>query len=295
LRKIIDKDTKVVVQGVTGGEGRFHTSLMLKYGTRVVAGVTPGKGGQEVEGVPVYNKVEEAVSRNGANTSIIFVPAAFARSAILEAIDSGIKTIVAITDGIPQRDTIECMARARQKGDVIIVGPNCPGVIDPRIRVKVGIMPGNIFTPGTIGIASRSGTLTYEIAHYITESSMGQTICVGLGGDAIVGLDFIKLLEMFRDDPETKAVVLIGEIGGNAEELAAKYIEDTNYPKPVAAYIAGRMAPPGKRMGHAGAIVMGNAGTAESKIKAYAGAGVPVAEKPGDIPALLRQLLERNK
>ena len=293
MRSIINKDTRVVVQGITGGEGKFHTSLMLQYGTKVVAGVTPGKGGQEVAGVPVYNKVDEAVSHNGANTSIIFVPAAFARNALLESIDAGIKTIVAITDGIPQKDAIECIARARQKGDVIIVGPNCPGVIDPRIRVKVGIMPGHIFAPGTIGIASRSGTLTYEIARYITEAGMGQTVCLGIGGDAIIGLDFIKLLEMFRDDEETEAVVLIGEIGGNAEELAAQYIKNTSYPKPVAAYIAGRLAPPGKRMGHAGAIVMGNAGTAESKIKAYADAGVPVAEKPSDIAKLLKGLLKR--
>ena len=293
MGSIINKDTRVVVQGITGGEGKFHTSLMLQYGTRVVAGVTPGKGGQEVEGVPVYNTVAEAVSNNGANTSILFVPAAFAGSAIIEAIDAGIKTVVAITDGIPQKDAIECISRVNQKDDVIIVGPNCPGIIDPRIRVKVGIMPVHIFAPGSIGIASRSGTLTYEIARYITQAGMGQTTCVGMGGDAIVGLDFIKLLEMFRDDEETRAVVLIGEIGGNAEDLAAQYIKETKYPKPVAAYIAGRLAPPGKRMGHAGAIVMGNAGTAESKIKAYTDAGVPVAEKPSDIVKLLKGLLKR--
>ena len=293
MRSIVNKDTRVVVQGITGGEGKFHASLMLQYGTKVVAGVTPGKGGQEVEGVPVYNTVAEAVNNQGANTSILFVPAAFAGNAILEAIDAGIKTIVAITDGIPQKDAIECIFRAKQNNDVIVVGPNCPGVIDPRIKVKVGIMPVHIFAPGNIGIASRSGTLTYEIAWYITQAGMGQTTCVGMGGDAIVGLDFIKLLEMFREDEETSAVVLIGEIGGNAEELAAQYIRETNYPKPVAAYIAGRLAPPGKRMGHAGAIVMGSAGTAESKIKAYTEAGVPVAEKPGDIVKLLKGLLKR--
>ena len=293
MRSIINKDTRVVVQGITGGEGRFHASLMLQYGTKIVAGVTPGKGGQEIEGVPVYNTVAEAVSNDGANTSIIFVPAAFAGKALLEAIDADIKTIVAITDGIPQKDAIECMARAKQKDDVIVVGPNCPGVIDPRIGVKVGIMPRQIFAPGNIGIASRSGTLTYEIAWYITQAGMGQTTCIGMGGDAIVGLDFIKLLEMFRDDTETRAVVLIGEIGGNAEELAAQYIKETNYPKPVAAYIAGRLAPPGKRMGHAGAIVMGNAGTAKSKIQACTDAGVPVAEKPGDIVKLLNGLIKR--
>lgn len=293
MRSIINKDTRVVVQGITGGEGKFHTSLMLQYGTRVVAGVTPGKGGQKVEGVPVYNTVSEAVSNDGANTSILFVPAAFAGSAMLEAIDAGIKTVVVITDGVPQKDAIECISRVNQKDDVIIVGPNCPGVINPRIRVKVGFMPVHIFAPGSIGIASRSGTLTYEIARYITQAGMGQTTCIGMGGDAIIGLDFIKLLEMFRDDEETRVVVLIGEIGGNAEELAAQYIKETNYPKPVAAYIAGRMAPPGKRMGHAGAIIMGTAGTAESKIKAYTDAGVPVAEKPSDIVKLLSGLLKR--
>ena len=287
MGSIIDKDTRVVVQGITGGEGKFHTSLMLQYGTKVVAGVTPGKGGQEVEGVPVYNTVAEAVSNDGANTSILFVPAAFAGSAIIEAIDAGIKTVVAITDGIPQKDAIECISRVNQKDDVIIVGPNCPGIIDPRIRVKVGIMPVHIFAPGSIGIASRSGTLTYEIAWYITQAGMGQTTCIGMGGDAIVGLDFIKLLEMFRDDKETRAVMLIGEIGGNAEELAAQYIAETNYPKPVVAYIAGRLAPPGKRMGHAGAIIMGSTGTAKSKIDAFTSAGVIVAEKPSDIAKLL--------
>ncbi len=289
MRDIINKDSKVVVQGITGGEGRFHTSLMLRYGTKVVAGVTPGKGGQEVEGIPVYNTVSEAVSHHGVNASILFVPAAFARSAVLEAVDAGIKTVVVITEGIPQRDAIEFIAHANKK-DVIIVGPNCPGVIDPRIRVKVGLMPVHVFTPGSIGIVSRSGTLTYEIAWHISQSGMGQTTCIGLGGDAIVGLDFIKLLEMFRNDEETKGVVLVGEIGGNAEELAAQYIRETNYPKPVVAYIAGRLAPPGKRMGHAGAIVMGSTGSADSKIEAFTKAGVSVAEKPSDVFKLLNNL-----
>ena len=286
MRTIINEDTKVVVQGITGGEGIFHTPLMLRYGTKVVAGVTPGKGGQQVEGLPVYNTVPEAVSHHGVNTSILFVPGAFARSAVLDAIDAGIKTLVVITEGIPQRDAIEFMAHAN-KNDVVIVGPNCPGVINPGIRMKVGIMPGQIFTPGGIGIVSRSGTLTYEIAWHITQAGMGQTTCVGLGGDAIVGLDFIKLLEMFKEDEETEGVVLIGEIGGNAEELAAQYIRETNYPKPVVAYIAGRLAPQGKRMGHAGAIIMGSAGTAKSKIEAFTSARVPVAEKPSDAAKLL--------
>ena len=288
MRSIIDRDSKVVVQGITGNEGRFHTASMLDYGTRIVAGVTPGKGGQQVYSVPVYNTVFEAVSNHGADTSVLFVPAAFARAAVLEAIDAGIKTLVIITEGIPQRDAIEFIAKANKKGDVIIVGPNTPGVINPRIGVKVGIMPGHIFRPGSIGIVSRSGTLTYEIAQHISETGMGQTTCVGIGGDAIIGLDFIKLLEMFKDDEETSGVVVIGEIGGNAEELAAQYIAETNYPKPVVAYIAGRLAPPGKRMGHAGAIIMGSAGTAKSKIDALSAAGVPVAEKPSDVAKLLR-------
>lgn len=288
MRSILDRDSRVVVQGITGSEGRFHTALMLRYGTKIVAGVTPGKGGQQVDGVPVYNTVSEAVSNHGANTSILFVPAAFARGPILEAIDAGIKTLVIITEGIPQRDTMEFIAKADKKGDIIIVGPNTPGVINPRIGVLVGIMPGHIFRPGSTGIVSRSGTLTYEIAQHISQAGIGQTTCIGLGGDAIVGLDFIKLLEMFRDDEETKGVALIGEIGGNAEELAAQYIIETDYPKPVVAYIAGRLAPPGKRMGHAGAIIMGSAGTARSKIDAFSAAGVPVADKPSDIVKLLR-------
>ena len=285
---IIDKDSRVVVQGITGNEGRFHTASMLCYGTKIVAGVTPGKGGQQVEGVPVYNTVAETVTRHGVDTSVIFVPARFTRSAAIEAIDAGIKNLVVITEGIPQRDAIEFVAKAKKKGDVIIVGPNCPGAINPAHRIKVGIMPGHIFSPGSVGIASRSGTLTYEITWHISQAGMGQSTCVGLGGDPIVGLDFIKVLEMFRDDEETKGVVLIGEIGGNAEELAAQYISEVSYPKPVVAYIAGRLAPPGKRMGHAGAIIMGKTGTASSKIEAFTKAGVPVAEKPSDITKLLK-------
>jgi succinyl-CoA synthetase alpha subunit len=283
---IVGENTKVIVQGITGNEGRFHAAAMLRYGTKVVAGVTPGKGGQEMEGVPVYNTVAEAAAKHGANTSIIFVPARFTRSAVLEAIDAGLKTVVVITEGTPQKDAIEFVAKARQKG-VIIVGPNCPGVISPVRRVKVGILPDHIFRPGNIGIASRSGTLTYEIAWHISYVGQGQSTCIGLGGDAIVGLDFVTLLEMFKKDEETKGVVLIGEIGGNAEERAAQYIAETKYPKPVVAYIAGRLAPPGKRMGHAGAIIMGSAGTAKSKIEAFNKAGVPVAEKPSEIVRFL--------
>ena len=287
MTSIINKDPKVVVQGITGREGTLHTALMLRYGTRIVAGVTPGKGGQQVQNVPVYNRVFEAVNNHNADTSIIFVPAPFTRDAVLNAIDAGIKTVVVITEGIPQKDTIEFIAKANKNGDVTIVGPNTPGFISPPHSVKVGIMPAHVFKPGIVGIASRSGTLTYEIAWHVTNAGLGQSMCVGIGGDPIVGLGFTQLLEMFKDDEATKGVVLIGEIGGNAEELAAGYIKQTNYPKPVVAYIAGRLAPPEKRMGHAGAIVMGNVGTAKSKIDTFTAAGVPVAAKPSDIAKLL--------
>jgi len=283
---IIDKNSKVVVQGITGNEGRFHTASMLNYGTKIVAGVTPGKGGQEVQGIPIYNTVNEAARNHGVDTSVMFVPAAYARGAAFEAIHAGIKTLVVITELIPQKDAIDFVAEANKRG-TIIIGPNTPGIINPSSRTLIGITPGHVFSPGSVGIVSRSGTLTYEIAWHITETGMGQSTCVGIGGDPIAGLDFIRVLEMFRHDEETKGVVLIGEIGGNAEELAAQYIAETNYPKPVVAYIAGRSAPPGKRMGHAGAIIMGSAGTASSKIEAFTKAGVPVAEKPNDITLLL--------
>lgn len=285
---ILDENARVIVQGITGYEGKFHTSAMLKYGTKIVAGTSPGKAGQEVEGVPVYDKVEETVKNHGANASVIFVPARFAKDAVLESIKAGIKTITVITEGIPQKDEIEFIAEANKKG-VIIIGPNCPGIINPPDKVKIGILPGHIFKPGSVGIASRSGTLTYEIAWYITNAGMGQSTCIGMGGDPVVGLDFVKMLELFRNDGETEKVVLIGEIGGNSEEMAARYISETNYPKPVVAYIAGRLAPPGKRMGHAGAIIMGSAGTAQSKIDAFNKVGVSVAEKPSEIPGLLKK------
>ena len=284
---IIDQNTRLVVEGITGNEGRFQTLSMKSYGTNVVAGCTPGKGGQKVDSIPVYDRVVDAVSEQGANTSILFVPARFAKGAILEDIEAGIKTVVVITEGIPQVDAIEFVAKANQK-EVIIVGPNCPGLINPLNKIKVGILPNHIFKPGVVGIASRSGTLTYEIAWHITEVGAGQSTCVGIGGDPIIGLSFIRMLEIFKEDQETKCVVLIGEIGGNAEENAAKYIIDTRYPKPVVAYIAGRRAPPEKRMGHAGAIIMGGAGTAESKINAFSAAGVPVADKPSDLVKLLK-------
>jgi len=287
---IIGKDTRVIVQGITGNEGRFHTAAMLRYGTKIVAGVTPGKGGQQVEGVPVYNTVAETIKNHGANTSIIFVPARFAPGAILEAIEAGIKTLVVITELIPQKDAIEFVARASQKG-VVIVGPNTAGLINPVERALVGIMPAHIFRSGTIALISRSGTLTYEIAWHISNSGLGQSICVGIGGDAIIGLDFVTLLEMLEKDEETRGIVLIGEIGGNIEELAAQYIHERKYSKPAVAYIAGRTAPPEKRMGHAGAIISGNFGTAKSKIDTFKAVGVPVAEKPSDIPRLLKERL----
>lgn len=285
---IVNEQSRVVVQGITGREGRFHTASMLDYGTKVVAGVTPGKTGEKVEGVPVYNSVAEAVAEHDADTSILFVPARFARDAVFESIDAGIEKIVVVAEGMPQKDAIDFITNARKKGNIVVIGPNCPGVISPAHRTKVGIMPGHIFSPGRVGIVSRSGSLTYEIAWRTTCAGLGQSTCVGIGGDPVIGLDFIGVLEMFRNDEETRHVVLIGEIGGNAEELAAHYIGETNYPKPVVAYIAGRTAPAGKRMGHAGAIIMGEAGTARSKLDAFTAAKVPVAEKPSDITRLLK-------
>ncbi|RLI22856.1 succinate--CoA ligase subunit alpha [Candidatus Bathyarchaeota archaeon] len=288
---IVGKETKAIVQGITGTQGSFHTKLMLEYGTKIVAGVTPGKGGQEVHGVPVYDTVKEALEHHEADASIIFVPARFAAEAALEAIENNLKTVVIITEHIPIKDSIYIMAKAKEKGTTII-GPNTPGIITPD-ECKLGIMPSHIFKPGIIGIASRSGTLTYEIASGLTRAGLGQSTCLGLGGDPVVGLNFIDVLKMFRKDEKTEAVVLIGEIGGNLEELAANYIKETSYPKPVVAFIAGKTAPPGKRMGHAGAIIMGRAGTAQSKIEAFQKAGVEVAEKPNDVAKILLDKLKR--
>lgn len=282
---LVGSDTKAIVQGITGSQGVFHTRLMLAYGTKIVGGVTPGKAGAQVEGVPVFDTVEEAVSKTGANASIIFVPAPFARDATLENIFHGLSPIVLITEGIPIKDSIEIMAEARTRG-CVIVGPNTPGVITPS-QCKLGIMPSHVFEKGEVGLASRSGTLTYEIAASLSRAGLGQSTCLGVGGDPIVGLSFVEVLEMFRNDPETKSVALVGEIGGNAEELAAQYIKESKYPKPVAAYVAGRSAPPGKRMGHAGAIIMGRTGTAKSKLEALRAAGVKVGLKPGEIATLL--------
>ena len=289
---LVDRNTRVLVQGITGREGSFHTKLMLEYGTKIVAGVTPGKGGLKIHGVPVYDSVEEAIARHPEiNTSIIFVPAPYASDAVYEAIDAGIGLIVVITEHIPIHDTMKFVNYARIKGS-IIVGPNTPGVITPS-QAKVGIMPGHMFTPGSIGIVSRSGTLTYEIAYELTRAGFGQSTCVGIGGDPITGLSFIDVAEMFREDEQTKALVIIGEIGGDLEERFADYVVREGYEKPIVAYIAGKTAPPGRRMGHAGAIISRGRGTAQSKIEALQSAGIPVAEKPSDIPRLLAKALKR--
>jgi succinyl-CoA synthetase alpha subunit len=286
---IIGKNTRAIVQGITGTQGSFHAKLMREYGTKIVAGVTPGKGETQIHGVPVYDTVEEAIEKHSANASIIFVPASFAADAALEALENGIKTIVIITEHIPIKDAINVMTYAKD-ANATIIGPNTPGIITPG-ESKLGIMPAHIFKLGNIGMVSRSGTLTYEIAAGLTRKNLGQSTCLGLGGDPITGLNFIDALRMFEKDPQTKAIVLIGEIGGNLEELAAEYIAKGKYPKPVVAFIAGRSAPPGKRMGHAGAIVIGKAGTAESKIEKFKNAGVKVAEKPNDVPELLAKLV----
>jgi succinyl-CoA synthetase alpha subunit len=283
---LVGKGTRVLVQGITGAQGSFHTKLMLEYGTKIVAGVTPGKGGTEVQGVPVFDTAEEATDRFRANASIIFVPAPFAKDAALENIAAGFNPVVVITEGLPVKDEIQIMEVARMKGTTVI-GPNTPGIITPS-ECKLGIMPGHIFKQGKVGLVSRSGTLTYEIAASLTAAGLGQTTCLGIGGDPVVGLSFVDVLKMFGKDPKTKAIAMIGEIGGNAEEMAAEYIKKTRYPKPVAAYIAGRAAPPGKRMGHAGAIIMGKSGTAETKIEALRSAGVKIALKPSEIAKLLK-------
>jgi succinyl-CoA synthetase alpha subunit len=284
---LVGRKTRAIVQGITGSQGRFHAQLMLEYGTKIVAGTTPGKGGMEVQGIPVFDTVQEAVDKYKANASIIFVPAPGAKDAALEAIAAGLNPVIVITEGIPVKDEIQMMEVAKLKGTTII-GPNTPGIITPA-QCKLGIMPGHIFKPGKIGLVSRSGTLTYEIAASLTHAGLGQSTCLGVGGDPIVGLSFVDVLAMFRKDPATKAIAMIGEIGGNAEEMAAEYVRKTKYPKPIAAYIAGRAAPAGKRMGHAGAIITGKAGTAETKINALRDAGVRVALKPGEIAKLLKR------
>jgi len=284
---LIDKDTRVLVQGITGRVGSVQTRWMLDYGTKVVAGVTPGKGGQEVCGLPVYDRVREAVEREGANASVIFVPAPFAKEAALEAMEAGLKLVVVITEHVPLHDSFQLRRRAQQSG-CILVGPNCPGLLRPGVG-KLGIMPGNLFTPGPVGLVGRSATLSYEVAGQLTLAGWGQSTAVGVGGDATTGLRLSEVLPLFEADPETRAVVMVGEIGGTAEEEAAAVIEEMS--KPVIAFIAGRTAPAGRKLGHAGAMVRGSQGTAQSKIDALRSAGALVADSPAAIPGLVQRRL----
>ena len=285
---LVDENTRLLVQGITGREGSFHTEQMLEYGTNVVAGVTPGKAGQEVHGVPVFNTVEQAVKETGANASVIYVPARFSVDAIYEAADNGIKLIVCITEGVPVNDMVAVYHHVKSKG-ARLIGPNCPGITTPG-KGKIGIMPGFIHEPGRVGVVSRSGTLTYEVVDALTKAGLGQSTVVGIGGDPIIGTAFVDVLELFQNDPETDAIVMIGEIGGDDEEVAAEFIK-ANVTKPMAGFIAGRTAPEGKRMGHAGAIISGGSGTADGKIKALEAAGVAVAERMSEIPDLLKAKL----
>jgi succinyl-CoA synthetase alpha subunit len=285
---LVGKDTRLVVQGFTGSEGSFHAGQMMEYGTNVIGGVTPGKGGQTHLDRPVFNTVAEAVEKEGANTSVIFVPPAFAADAITEAAFAGIKVIIAITEGIPVKDMIVAKQIVKSHGAVLI-GPNCPGVITPG-EAKIGIMPGNIFTPGNVGLISRSGTLTYEAVDQLTKVGLGQSTAIGIGGDPVIGTTHLDAVKLFQDDPDTESIVLIGEIGGSAEEEAAAYIKD-HVTKPVVAFIAGSTAPPGRRMGHAGAIISGGKGTAQDKKKALADAGITVVESPADIGETLKGVL----
>jgi succinyl-CoA synthetase alpha subunit len=286
---LVDKDTKVIVQGITGGQGTFHSAAMLEYGTKIVAGVTPGKSGQEVNGVPVFDSVIDAKDATGATASIIFVPAPFAGDAALEAIAANLNPVVLITEHVPVKDEIRVIHTAKSKG-ITVIGPNTPGIITPGAKQKVGIMPGHVFSHGEVGLMSRSGTLTYEIAAGMTNAGIGISTAIGLGGDPCVGLTTIEAVKLFKEDKNTKALVLVGEIGGDAEERAASYIKK-EYDLPVVGFIAGRTAPPGKRMGHAGAIISGSSGTAAAKIKALNDAGVAVADKPSDVARLLKEAM----
>lgn len=285
---LVDRNSRVLVSGITGREGTFHTGQMIAYGTNVVAGVTPGKGGSIHLGVPVFDTVEEAVEKTGADASLIFVPAPFAPDAVLECEAAGMPFITLITEGVPIHDMVRVVNRVKSEGRSRLLGGNCAGIITPG-QCKMGIMPGHIFAEGPIGMVSRSGTLTYEIVWELTNAGLGQTTCVGIGGDPVPGTRFIEVMEMFEKDPETKAVVMVGEIGGSDEEAAAEYIKTMT--KPVVAFISGRTAPPGKRMGHAGAIISGGKGTPQSKVDALQAAGVPVADKTSEIPDLVRQRL----
>jgi len=285
---LVDRDTRLIVQGITGHVGTFETQLMLQAGTRIVGGVTPGKGRRTVEGVPVFNTVQECVDSTEANTSIIFVPPPFAADAILEAANSGIDLIVCITEGVPVKDMVRVFRNIEGK-DVRLVGPNCPGITTPG-QARVGIMPDSIFMPGGVGVVSRSGTLTYEVVDALSKNGIGQSTCVGIGGDPLIGTSFIDALEMFQNDPDTSAMILIGEIGGTAEQEAAEYIKE-HVTKPVLGYVVGISAPPGKTMGHAGAIISGGGGTAREKIQALEAAGVVVAGSPGDVAVKIKKLI----
>ncbi len=290
---LVNKSTKLIVQGITGSAGKFHTKQMLEYGTNLVGGVTPGKGGGTCEGVPVFNTVNEAVKKTGANATVIYVPAAFSADAAMEAADAGIQLIVIITEGIPPLDMIRLKIFLKNYPEVRLIGPNCPGIITPG-ECKIGIMPGYIHKKGKIGVISRSGTLTYEAVWQTTQLGFGQSTCIGIGGDPVQGMNFVDCLKLFKDDSQTEAVVLIGEIGGSAEEQAAEYIEK-EFKKPVVAFIAGLTAPPGKRMDHAGAIISGGSGKAEDKIKRLQKAGVSISRSPADIGITVKQQLEKQK
>ena len=285
---LVDDDTRLLVQGITGREGRFHTGRMIQSETQVVAGVTPGKGGQDFEGVPIFDTVEEAVRETGANTSVIFVPAAFSADAIFEALDSGLRTVCCITEGVPVHDMLKVSDYMRMV-DATLIGPNCPGVLSPG-KSNVSIMPQDIFLPGNVGVVSRSGTLTYQIVNELTQRGIGQTTAVGIGGDPIIGTDFIEILKKFEADPETECAVMIGEIGGNAEQLAAEYVQ-REMRTPVVAYIAGFTAPEGKTMGHAGAIVSGGDSTAQAKSDALRRAGIRAATNPSEVAELVAEAL----
>jgi succinyl-CoA synthetase alpha subunit len=291
---LVDEHTRVLCQGITGSAGSFHCGQMLDYGTRLVAGVTPGKGGTRFQDeVPIFDTVSEAVKETGANASVVFVPPPFAADAILEAADAGVPLIITITEGIPVLDMVRCKQVLQEKRGVRLVGPNCPGVITPSAKCKIGIMPGQIHRPGRIGVVSRSGTLTYEAVFQLTQLGLGQSTAVGIGGDPVNGTDFVDCLRLFNADPETEAVIMIGEIGGSAEEAAAEYIA-REFKKPIAGFIAGVSAPPGKRMGHAGAIIAGGKGTAGEKIRALEVAGVLIAPSPAELGTTLRSALERG-
>ena len=286
---LVNDDTRLLVQGITGRDGSFHAMRCREYGTNLVAGVTPGKGGTDVEGVPVYNSVDQAVAKTGANVALIFVPAPFAADAILESVDAGVPLVIAITEGIPVLDMVS-VGKYLQDKPVKLIGPNCPGAISPGSRAKVGIMPGNIHMPGRVGIVSRSGTLTYEAVAQLTELGIGQSTCVGIGGDPIIGTNFVEILKLFQEDDDTDAIVMIGEIGGSREQEAAEFIK-SSVTKPVVSFIGGATAPPGRRMGHAGAIITGEGGTAKAKQQALSDAGAAIAYSPAEIGSTMQKVL----